>query len=61
MTKREIFLASVVVFLLVGLIIGLTLFDLQPKQSNAIATLSDDPMDGLPYAGDGIKRRIGFV
>lgn len=60
MVKREILLTVIVLFLIAGFLVCLTHFNFHPKQSSALANQSDDPA-GLPYAGDGIKRRIGFV
>lgn len=60
MTRQEIVLASVVAFLVAGILITFMYFDIRP-QSDAFASWSDDATDVVPYASDGIRRKIGFT
>jgi hypothetical protein len=61
MTRQEIVLASVVAFLVAGILITLMYFDIRPKQADAFASWSDDATDVVPYASDGVRRKIGFT
>jgi Na+-transporting NADH:ubiquinone oxidoreductase subunit NqrC len=61
MTKREIVLATLAVFLVAGILIAAIYFNLAPLQSQALASRSDGAIGTGPYASDGVRRKIGFT